>query len=335
MGNAVAYYLWPPVWVGDARPEHKVPYDISVLGQEVYRKTLSSGIGVRVDRDGMFTFDFSGWPAGQAPSEDLGEFESRVRVTATRTQVLNAHLVCVYTAMFRLESWTLAKMLVTPVELIKRKSLDSPNMGMMDTRVTWLLMARYPVSYSSQFPPQLDPRLSSRGALVTIRAVEESFRLLSHVLAHENEDALVLVDLFARSCKTFEEGHYSVSLTESWTVTEKMLDVLWSRFVKAGTEQTVDIGGQAVPMIDKRRKDFLKDDRSFSASVRSEVLCFTGKLPHDLYLRLGQVRKARNQWIHDVEPVSMQTAHESAKVAEEMLRLVEGVDLYLPLQARL
>jgi hypothetical protein len=219
--------------------------------------------------------------------------------------------------MYRLECWTLDKLLVTPANLIRRESLDSQNMQMTDTRVLWLLMSRYPTTDSSCIPPQLDPKFSSRGALVTTRAVAESFRLLSSVLAHENEDTLVLVDLYARSCKTFEEGHYSVSLTESWTVTEKMLDLMWSRFVQAGQEQTIAVEGQTFPVIDKQRKRILDDHRSFTASVRSEVLCFAGALPHGLYLRLGKVRKARNDWMHSVEPVSMQTAHESVKVAEE------------------
>jgi hypothetical protein len=42
--------------------------------------------------------------------------------------------------------------------------------------------------------------------------------------------------------------------------------------------------------------------------------------------------KARNDWVHDLVPVSYQEAAEAAGTTEELLRLVEGIDLEVPPQ---
>jgi hypothetical protein len=332
-GNATAYYLWPAVWVGDARPEPGAELDVRTLAEEVCRRRLSSGVSVKVLREGMFIFDFSEWPPGRTPSGDVTtDVEAWSRLTACRTQVLNAHLACLYTAMFRLRRWVMEKMLVTPADLIKLESLDGQDMGFNDQRVAWLALSRYPSTYAQHFPQQFDVRLQARGVLVHREAVEESLDLLATILEHENEDALLLTDLFARSCKTFEEGHHSVCLTGSWTVTEKALNLMWSRFLDENRSRTVDVGGCSVPVIDKRRGDILDDHRSFTASVMAEVLCFANVLPHALYLGLSDVRKARNDWMHKLKPVSMHAAQLSVKMAQEMLKLVEGIDLDVPLK---
>jgi hypothetical protein len=332
-GNATAYYLWPAVWVGDARPEPGAQLDVRTLAEEVRRRRLSSGVSVKVLREGMFIFDFSDWPPGRTPSGDVtADIEAWSRLTACRTQVLNAHLACLYTAMFRRHGWVVEKMLVTPADLIKLESLDGQDMAFNDNRVAWLALSRFPSTYAQHISPRFDLRLQSRGVLVHREAVEDSLELLATILEHENEDALLLVDLLARSCKTFEEGHHSVCLTESWTVTEKALNLMWSRFLDENRGRTVEVGGCSVPVIDKRRGEILEDHRSFTASVMAEVLCFANVLPHALYQGLSDVRKARNDWMHRLRAVSMQAARLSVRVAQEMLKVVEGIDLDVPLK---
>jgi hypothetical protein len=119
---AAAYYHWPPVWVGGAPswaiypPQHaKAEIDVSVLDDEVYRDTLSSGMPVRVLREGVFIFDFSSWEPGRSlPEAPFPGFAELASVALRRASVMNAHLACLYTAMAQLQIQSSIPMVVTP-----------------------------------------------------------------------------------------------------------------------------------------------------------------------------------------------------------------------------
>src|SRR6185436_11810346 len=100
ISNAAAYYYWPGLWVG-SRPPGSSPFlDITTLGDEVYRTSLPGSIEVKVLREGMFIFDFSGWPPGRSlPEGDIpNDFDAIATVILRRVAILNAHLACLYTA---------------------------------------------------------------------------------------------------------------------------------------------------------------------------------------------------------------------------------------------
>jgi hypothetical protein len=96
-----------------------------------------------------------------------------------------------------------------------------------------------------------------------------------------------------------------------------------------------EFDGRTLNFITRKRKELLEDDRTFTVSVISEILSLVGHLPLELYQELTKARKARNRWVHDLKPVSRQSAEASGKVAEQMLRLVEDVDLEVPASLQL
>ncbi len=89
-----------------------------------------------------------------------------------------------------------------------------------------------------------------------------------------------------------------------------------------------------VPFINAERREKLTESPDFTASVVSEILSLTDNVPVDLYRDVSTVRRVRNAWMHELQPVTRAEA-ELAKVAERMLSFVEGIDLTAPLVAAL
>ena len=333
ISNAAAYYLWPTVWVSGRPKTSGVDIDVRTLGEEVYRTSLSVGITTKVLREGMFIFDFSGWAPGRALSNrNETDFDATAAVILRRVTVLNAHLACLYTTLSDRQHEAIDKMVVSPSDVIALKSLDDSGMGFGDMRVGALALARYPSTYAQGVRQMFDWRVSMRTVVIEIDTVAESFQLLDTVLRHPAPHALTVTDLYVRSCKAYEDHNYSLCLVTAWAITEKLLQELWDRYLKANRERTID--GVKVTFINRHRREKLTDSRDFRASVISEILSLTNSLPFSLYENLSRVRQARNDWLHGLKPLSRETAVLSVSVAEQMLNLVDGLNLRVPLISR-
>ncbi len=332
--NAVAYYHWPTVWVGSRPPISGGTIDHSALDEEVYRTTLSIGISSKTSREGMFFFDFSGWKQDKGLNSDsLPDFDAKAAVILNRVAVLNTHLACLYTALYRRQNFSIEKMLVSPSNLITMDSLDATGMGFSDARTAHLALSRYTSSYSSHIPITFDWRIAMRSVLIEKDTVDYSYQLLDTILQHSAPHVLIVTDVYARSCKAYEEHNYSLCLVTAWAIIEKLLQHLWEYYVETNRER--GIGGDKVSFINKERKKKLTESRDFSASVISEILSLTNNLPFSLYKDMSKVRQVRNDWLHDLEPVSRRNAGLSVKVAQEMLNLVDGFELEVPLNSSL
>jgi hypothetical protein len=76
----MAYFHWPPVWVGDSpvsppggHPGEYLDFDeidFRKFKEVVCRATLSSGVRVKAFRDGMFAFGLSKRLSGQRPKDE-------------------------------------------------------------------------------------------------------------------------------------------------------------------------------------------------------------------------------------------------------------------------
>ena len=108
---------------------------------------------------------------------------------------------------------------------------------------------------------------------------------------------------------------------------------LWNRYVDENRLRQV--AGTEVVFINSDRRDKLIKSRDFTPSVISEILSLTNRLPFELYQEISKVRQARNEWLHDLRPVSRDDASRAVKTAEQMLSLVDKVDLALPLESQI
>ncbi len=334
---ASAYYHWPGLWVDSAPAWIQAPSledqdaDVSVLADEVYREILAAGLRVRVLREGMFIFDFSEWEPGRPLHIDAEpDFDASASVALQRATLMNAHLACLHTAIAKVQNFSNRMMIVTPSEMISISSFEESWGGTgSDTRLSALTMSRFTSTYTPNLPPSFDWRLQFRSLAVKLETLQESFRLLNAIVDHDSEDMLDMVDLLARGCGSYQEHNYALCLVVEWTLCERLLQTIWQRYIEENRVREIE--DMLTPFITKKRKEALGDSRNFSAAVVSEILSLTGQLPHDIYRRLTESRKARNDWVHRIVPVSREAALQSVRVAQDMLCLVSGIELEMPL----
>ena len=282
----------------------------------------------------MFIFGFSDYPPGRAlPSDPVPDFDASAAVAINRARIMNAHVACLHTAIVRLQNYSHEVMVLNPSDVISANSFEEGYGGSGDPRVMELSLARFRSTYRENLPPIFDWRLRSRSLIVELDTVAESFRLLDVIIDHASTDALLLCDLFIRSCKAYEEHNYNLCLITAWAVTENLLQKLWVRYIEENRQREID--GEEVSFVSGARKKTLEDGRNFSASVISEVLSLNAHLPFHIYKDLTKTRKARNNWIHGLRSVSRESAYTSVEVVVQMLDLVEDIALEVALASRL
>lgn len=336
--NSLGYFHWPVVWVGSS-PVSDGEVDARKLKDTVYRKILDSGVEVKVYRDGMFAFRLSDWSGGRYPPPrermgregSMGVFD-RAEMRAQRVKLLNAHLACLYTVLWRRQDSTLKRMIVSPDEIVQIKLLDDDSEPRtQDERFQALLEARNPafVNHWSP-PPEVDWRFGNRVMIIAVETVEESFSLLNGVLEHPDEDALTIADLYARAAKQHEEHNHDVCLITSWAIIERLLNRLWEEYIDDNRRRELD--GEEEPFINQARKHALMKGQNFTASIIIEILSLVDRLPPGLYEEISVLRKARNGWIHALKPVSREISGKAIRAAEDMLARTLGIEFAVPLE---
>ena len=290
--------------LGEAYPVSDGKVDARKLKDTVYRKILDSGVEVKIYRDGMFAFRFSDWPTGRYPTlgeRTRGEFDV-AKMRTQRIRLLNAHLACLYTALWRQQDSTLKRMIVSPDEMIPMKLIDDDSEHITSgDRFYSMLDARNPASVKHWSPPlEVDWRFS-KDMVVEVGTVEESIALLDQVLLYPDEDALVLTALYARAAKHHEERNHDICLITSWAVVERLLNRLW------GTPTGV---------------------RTPAARRLIENLYAADRLTSRLCEEISLVCEARDGWIHRLESVTKENSGKAIRAAEAMLG--RSLDLKFP-----
>jgi hypothetical protein len=282
----------------------------------------------------MFVFDLASWPPENGiPEAPPPSIEFAAGVMLRRAAVLNARLVCLYTAISRRQNYCHNKMVVSPDNLITFESFDKGGFGSIDPRTTWLALSRFPTTYAAGLPIDFDPRLFTRMFVIELATLDESFELLDGVLRHPDSDPLFLADLHLRSCKAFEEHYYSLSLVTAWTIVEKLLRLLWARYLDENRDRPTGVDARV--FINADRKARLTEGRDYSAAVISKVLSLADRIDFSLYSGISEVRKARNDWIHGLKPAPREATVKAITVAEQMFSKVCGLDIKVPVAPKL
>jgi hypothetical protein len=327
--DSSAFYHDPPMWVGTSPVDHTdspPSVDFDSLREPVFEAELSGGIKLRVSREGLFKFDFSNWEPGVYPPDDDGTpapFDDQVAVILARTTVMNSLLGFLYTNELKMHRFSRDQMVVTPETVISTGSFDGDlSMGFGNQRVSHLALSSYPSTYLPSLPVTMDNRIQMRGAPLPIDVMTKTADDLSHLIEEWGTDGLLLIDLFMRASKAYQDHNYSAALINHWAITEKLLQELWSKYQDDNKQRD----GEDFITGDRRKR--LQDGRTFTAAVISETLSFADYIPHKLYVKMGKTRKARNDWIHPPgKPITRKHAIESTEVCQEMLKLVRNVEM--------
>lgn len=112
----------------------------------------------------------------------------------------------------------------------------------------------------------------------------------------------------------FNHCNWQAALTYLWVVVEEVTDWLWSqKIIKNVTGDNV-----------KKRKEMLKDTRTYPISVKQEVLLQTGALDEKMYNNLFEIRQARNKLVHEGRMISEKQATLLYETVDELLSVVSG-----------
>jgi len=157
--------------------------------------------------------------------------------------------------------------------------------------------------------------------------LERSLESLETLLSGDFEFRLSSAEMYLQSCKACEDHNWNFSVVIAWALVERLLRLLWERWLDANVDRPV--GNQGEKFINSKRRDkFVKGDE-FTASVVSEILSQQGQLEFPLYKKLNEARRARNKWLHKLESVTVHDAFLSLELVGEMLMRVEGINLRL------
>jgi len=323
--GVVGFHLTPPVWVGDTLPDRNAEITLKELQTEVYRRDLAVGIRARVLHSGVFIFDFSAWPRNQdfpTKPNDWPEYDEAVSVVALRVRIINVYLACLYSALQAVQDADHEKMIVTPPDLNPYTQFAPPPEGIDDLFVLGLTRRTQAGTFSLGIESNLRHTFQQD---ITQATLVKSFEMLEELLGLNSDDALLFSEMLLRSRKAYEDLDYNLCLILAWTMTEKMLFLFWDRYIAANRTRTID--GMTIPFITNSRIETLNNTTNFTASTVAETLSLLDVLPFDLYMRMVDVRKRRNKWVHELQPVSRVDAETAVKLAANMLKSAEGIDL--------
>lgn len=134
------------------------------------------------------------------------------------------------------------------------------------------------------------------------------------VVACQQERTAVLAEI-SRLLPTMVAGAYflasrgqlSEALIDAWVAVEQMIDYLWDGYLRIHS--------------DSDRKSRLKDTRTYTTAVRTEVLQTAGIIDDALYNQLNKARKHRNDLAHRAK-VSLPALEDCLQALKTMLELV-------------
>jgi hypothetical protein len=220
------YYHFPPMWIGITVEEGVTRMAVEERQKTILSADLDNGLCVKVSRDGMFLFDFSGWPDAKPTITDFAR--SSQAALLRRLLVLNAYVACLHTAILEQgEIWP--KSVVDLFTTINADSLDATEFVYRDSRIAALAgggIRTFSQGAGSYAAPFLDVRADLRSLTVSEVAVQRSIDLLLEVLSKDYPGAAELTEFYLKACKATEEFDSSLSHTVSWAVCEKLLNVL-------------------------------------------------------------------------------------------------------------
>ena len=114
----------------------------------------------------------------------------------------------------------------------------------------------------------------------------------------------------------YKHCNWQATLTYLWVIVEELTDWLWSQKIINNVT-----GDNA-----KKRKEMLKDTRTYSISVKQEVLLQIGALNEKEYNNLFAIRQDRNKLVHEGKMISEKQATLLYDTVNGLLSTVSGTN---------
>jgi hypothetical protein len=111
-----------------------------------------------------------------------------------------------------------------------------------------------------------------------------------------------LLALLNKAIFIIQRAEFEESLVVSWSVAEALIEIEWENYILQTNEK---IGTSGEKTVNSKRLDKLVST-NYDASHRAEILELAKVIPYELYKRSLKARKTRNDWLHDLKPVSQE-----------------------------
>ena len=115
----------------------------------------------------------------------------------------------------------------------------------------------------------------------------------------------------------FKHHNWPAALTFLWVVVEEITDYLWLQNV------INNVAGENT----KKRKEMLKDTRTYTISVKHEILLQIGVLNENIYNSIFEIRQARNKLVHEGKLISEDKATLLFEMVKELLMLASKIKI--------
>ena len=319
--NVGGFYIWPPSWIVE-RPQQPNTGPISdTLTREVFSFEFDCGIKLKASAQGYFVFDFAECTHASMAGRVTADWKDRLFF---RMRFMNLYLVCIYTALTRLEKVNVEKHHVDRTAYFAARSFDlNPYNASCDER------QHHKLEQDNQRQSHLPHFLTVYSENVLTAASAQTNKTFNE----SGNDSVVISDILLQAFKLDEDDHFETSHIVAWTITERCLNQLWSTYIEGRNDAfSANLSRR---FINSERKNTL-NGRDFSASVVSEILSLAGVIDFDTYRALNRVRRDRNAWLHQMKLIDRVKSVASLNLATTMLRASGLIDVefyIMPIQS--
>ncbi len=306
-----AYFFEPGIWFGDSYfPPFTPPSDR--LSDVVATGTVP-GIGtIEIQREGLIWLDFTGTDlcgpsnTGQHTSDVLND----AKILTKRAQLMTAHSTCVAKARFEQDrvAFAAGTVVSSSRQIIAGGAIDIPNST--DAVLQAFCQKRWNQGVVVPYWETFGGGQTTRHIL-SEDVAKRSIFLFAAIAGQER--LISILNFLVRAEASLADHEFTDGLIQGWTAIEMGIDKLWDdlvdRLAPKGTT------GRA----DRRRR--LQDDRTYSASVRIEMLQLANALDLQTCDSINLLRKARNDLLHLGTLVGPDITTAAVTVAAQLLKI--------------
>ena len=119
-----------------------------------------------------------------------------------------------------------------------------------------------------------------------------------------------------RGITEFKYKNWDLVLSNLWISIEQLIDFIWNHQFLVNNEHHPSI---EVP---NRKKSLKEDTRTWSATVKQELLYQKNLIDEDILNRLSKARKIRNKLVHQGINVDEQTAKDILEVTIKLIKVI-------------
>jgi hypothetical protein len=321
-----AYYFSEEVWLG-VDPTVNGFLESAAVARSILKCTTRHGIIINHSCDGLVAFGLKDY-APFSSEEDQDNIESQYNFEklrsfiAKRTELMNAHYICLKAAILDRNNFSVYTSWISPNNIMSRMDINDFSQGGQTKRK----FDKY--RYIANHVQNLNPALSSyfkhmmgyRFHVVDQDAIVDAVDRFDQLCDRRDDGAIKLGGLYNLAVSSIEDHDYQKCLVTCWVIIENILKKKWkSLLLKLSTVDGVD--GKKYKQLEKIQP------KNNNVTVIIEILLFSGEIDFEVYKNIEKTRESRNKWMHGLNDVAIDGAKTALRAASELFKIEFGVQL--------